>query len=91
VTHYLKAVQAAGSVDAKTVVAKMRELPVNDIFATNGKLREDGLMLHDLYALQVKTPEESKGPWDYYKVMSRVPAAEAYWPLSESKCPLIKH
>ena len=48
-------------------------------------------MLHDLYALQVKTPAESKGPWDYYKVMSTVPAAEAYWPLSESRCPLIKH
>jgi branched-chain amino acid transport system substrate-binding protein len=91
VTHYLKAVQAANSVDAKTVVAKMRELPVNDIFATNGKLREDGLMLHDLYVLQVKSPAESKGPWDYYKVVSTVPAAEAYWPLSESRCPLIKH
>ncbi|SRR6266404_2727465 len=91
VSHYLKAVQAAGSVDAKTVIAKMRELPVNDIFATNGKLREDGLMLHDLYVLQVKSPSESKGPWDYYKVLSTVPAAEAYWPLSESRCPLIKH
>lgn len=89
VIHYLKAVQAAGTVDAESVVAKMREIPVNDVFATNGKLREDGLMLHDLYVLQVKSPAESKGPWDYYKVVSTVSADEAYWPLSESKCPSI--
>ncbi len=59
VLHYLKAVQAAGTDDAKTVVARMRETPVNDMFATNGKIREDGRMVHDMYLMQVKTPKES--------------------------------
>ncbi len=61
VLHYLKAVQAAGTDDAKTVVARMRETPVNDMFATNGKIREDGRMVHDMYLMQVKTPKESTG------------------------------
>lgn len=91
VLQYLKAVEAAGTDDAKAVMAKMRELPVNDIFATNGWLREDGVMMHDFYLAQVKTPEESKEPWDYYNIIATIPAEEAYWPLSESKCPLVKH
>ena len=90
VLHYLKAMQAAGTDDAKAVAAKMRELPVNDFFATNGKVREDGRMEHDMYLIEVKKPSESTKPWDYYKVLRTIPAEEATAPLSESRCPLIK-
>jgi branched-chain amino acid transport system substrate-binding protein len=90
VLHYLKAVESAGTDDAKTVIAKMRELPVNDFFAKNGVVREDGRMVHDMYLLQMKTPAESKGEWDLYKVLSTVPGPQAYRPLSESECPLVK-
>ena len=72
VKHYLKAIEAAGTTDAGAVMAKMRELPVNDTFVKNGKLRTDGMMVHDMYLFQVKTPAESKYPWDYYKVMGSV-------------------
>lgn len=90
VKHYLKALDAAGTTDAKAVMAKMRELPVNDVFTRNGKLREDGMMVHDMHLFQVKSPTESKYPWDYYKVISTVPADKAFVPLSESTCPLVK-
>lgn len=88
--HYLRAVNAAGSKDAKTVVAKMREIPVRDMFARNGRLREDGLMEHDLYLFQVKTPAESKYAWDYYNLKRVIPGKEAFQPLSESTCPFVK-
>ena len=88
--HYLKAMQAAGSRDAKAVMAKMREMPVNDFFAKGGKIREDGRMVHDMYVYEVKKPSESKGEWDYLKLRATIPAAEAYRPLSESKCPLVQ-
>lgn len=84
--HYLKAVQAAGTDEAKAVAQKMRELPVNDFFAKNGKVREDGRMVHDMYLVQVKKPEESKYPWDYYKILSTIPGDEAYKPLADTKC-----
>lgn len=90
VLHYLKAVKAAGTDDAKVVAQKMRELPVNDAFATNGKVRADGRMEHDMYLIQVKTPAESKYPWDYYKVLRTIPGAQATRPLAESNCPLLK-
>lgn len=90
VTHYLKAVDATGSDEAKTVLAKMRETPVNDFFAKNGVIREDGRMVHDMLLLEMKKPSESKGPWDIYNVLSAVPGKEAYRPLEESECPLIK-
>lgn len=90
VLHYLKAMQAAGADEATAVAAKMRELPVNDFFAKNGKVRADGKMEHDMYLIQVKAPSESKAPWDYYKVLRTIPAEEATIPLSESKCPLVK-
>jgi branched-chain amino acid transport system substrate-binding protein len=90
VAHYLKAVEAAGTDDAKTVIAKMRELPVNDFFAKNGVVREDGRMVHDMFLLQMKTPAESKGEWDLYKVLSVVSGPQAFRPLSESECPLLK-
>ena len=89
VLHYLKAMAAAGAADGKTVAAKMREMPVDDFFA-KGRIREDGRMMHDMYLVEVKAPNESKAPWDYYKVLRRIPAEEAAQPLSESKCSLVK-
>ncbi len=88
--HYLKAVQAAGTTDADAVMAKMREMPVNDFFAKDGVIRADGRMVHDMYVYQVKTPAESTGEWDVYKLLSVIPGNEAYRPLSESTCPLVK-
>lgn len=90
VLHYLKALKAAGTDDTDAVAAKMRELPVNDFFAKNGKVRIDGKMEHDMYLIQVKAPSESKAPWDYYKILRTIPAEEASIPLSEGKCPLVK-
>ena len=90
VSHYLKAVQAAGTDDADAVMAKMRELPVNDIFATNGVLRPDGRMVHDMYVVRAKHPSQSKGPWDLIELVRKVPGDEAFRPLSESGCPLVK-
>lgn len=90
VLHYLKAMQAAGTDEGKVVAGKMREMPVNDFFAQNAKIRPDGRLEHDMYLIQVKSTEESKGPWDYYKILRTIPAAEATQPLSESKCPLVK-
>ena len=88
--HYLKAIAAAGTDDAKSVMAKMREMPVNDFFAKDGKIREDGRFVHDMYVYEVKKPSESKGPWDYYKLRAVIPGSEAFRPLAESKCPLVK-
>jgi branched-chain amino acid transport system substrate-binding protein len=88
--HYLKAVEAAGTDDAKAVMAKMRELPINDFFAKNGRIREDGRMVHEMYVYEVKKPSESKGEWDYYKLRAVIPADEAFRSLKESNCPLVK-
>jgi branched-chain amino acid transport system substrate-binding protein len=88
--HYLKAVQAAGSDDPDAVSAKMRELPINDMFAKGGKIREDGRMVHDMYLWQVKTPAESKYPWDYLKLVKTIPAEQAFMPLAQSTCYLVK-
>ncbi len=88
--HYLQAVAAARTLDAPSVMAKMREMPINDFFATNGVLRIDGRMVHDMYLAEVKKPADSKGPWDFYNILETVPGAEAFRPLSESKCPLVK-
>lgn len=90
VLHYLKAINAAKSDDALAVAAKMRELPVRDSFTQTGTVRADGRMVHDMYLVQVKKPAESKAPWDYYKVLATIPAAEAFKPLAESECPLVK-
>jgi branched-chain amino acid transport system substrate-binding protein len=89
VLHYLKAMQVAGTADGTAVAAKMREIPVDDFFA-KGQVREDGRMMHPMYLVEVKTPSESKGPWDYYKVLRQIPAEDAAQPLVESKCPLVK-
>jgi branched-chain amino acid transport system substrate-binding protein len=70
-------------------MAQMKKTPVNDFFAKNGTIRDDGRMVHDMYLLQVKKPAESSTPWDYYHVRATIPAAEAFQPLSASKCPLV--
>jgi len=90
IAHYLKAVKATGSDDTQKVMAWMKKTPVNDFFAKNGTIRDDGRMVHDTYLLQVKKPEESKYPWDYYHVRQTIPAAEAFQPLALSKCSLVK-
>ena len=89
-THYLKAVQAAGTDETGAVMAQMRRLPVQDFFAANGHIREDGLMVHDMHLFQVKTPAESKGPWDYYKVLATIPGDHAFPSLADSTCALVK-
>jgi branched-chain amino acid transport system substrate-binding protein len=90
VSHYLKAVKAVGGDDTGTVMAQMKKTPVNDFFAKNGQIRDDGRMVHDVYLLQVKKPGESATPWDYYHVRATIPAAEAFQPMSASRCPLTK-
>lgn len=90
VTHYLKAVQAAGTDATEPVMKAMREMPVNDFFVKNGHIRPDGLMQHDMYLFEVKTPAESKEPWDYYKLLATVPGDQAFLPLAQSRCPLVK-
>jgi branched-chain amino acid transport system substrate-binding protein len=92
ITHYLKAVQAASSDDADAVMAKMREMPIDDFMTHDGKLRIDGRVLRDMYLYEVKTPAESKYPWDYLKLLQTIPANEAFRPLDEGGCPLVsKH
>jgi branched-chain amino acid transport system substrate-binding protein len=88
--HYFKAIDAAKSEETQAVMAKMREMPVNDFFAKNGHIRADGLHVHDMYLYEVKSPEESKKPWDYYKLKKQIPADQAFKPLAESLCPLVK-
>lgn len=89
--HYLNAVQETDSDDAQVVRAKMIETPINDMFAKNGKLREDGRMVHDMYLAQVKTPAESTSEWDLYKILRTIPSEQAYRPLAESQCKLINN
>jgi branched-chain amino acid transport system substrate-binding protein len=88
--HYLKAVEAAGTDESNAVVKKMKETPVNDMLAKNGRIREDGRMVHDMYLFQVKKPEESKGEYDFYKLLATVPGDKAFQPLEQSRCPLVK-
>ncbi len=88
--HYLRAVQAAGTDDPKAVMEKMRAMPVNDAMTKNGKLREDGRLVRDMYLFQVKSPAESKGKDDIYKLLATVPGDQAYRPLAEGKCPFVK-
>ncbi len=89
VRHYVAAIAAAGTDEAKAVMAKMRELPVNDFYVKNGHLREDGRLVHDMYFAQVKMPAESTGPWDYYKMLGVIPGDQAFRPLAEGGCPLV--
>jgi branched-chain amino acid transport system substrate-binding protein len=88
--HYLNAVKAAGTKETRPVLEKMRATPVRDAFTDNGVLREDGRMVHSMFLFEVKKPEESKAPWDYYKVLAEVPGDQAFRPLKDGGCPLIK-
>ncbi|SDH24403.1 ABC transporter substrate-binding protein [Bosea robiniae] len=90
VLHYLGAVKQAGTDETGAVMKQMRERPINDIFATNGRIREDGRMVHDMYLVEVKKPSEVKEPWDLYNVLATIPGDEAFQPLSRSRCPLVK-
>jgi len=91
VTHYLKAVHALKSdADGAAVVAKMKEMPTDDRLFGKGSIRQDGRKIHPMYLFEVKSPAESKGPWDYYKLRATIPAEEAFRPLAEGGCPLVK-
>jgi branched-chain amino acid transport system substrate-binding protein len=90
IRHYLRAIEAAGTDEAKAVMAKMREIPVNDFYAKNGAVRADGRLLHDLYFVEVKAPPASAGAWDYYNVLGTIPGDQAFLPLEEGGCPLVK-
>jgi len=90
VTMFLKAVDATGTDDADAVMAWLRKNPQTDVFGKNMRLREDGRLLHEMYLFQVKKPAESKKPWDYYHVRQTIPADQAFQPLSQSKCRLVK-
>ncbi|MBL8472553.1 MAG: ABC transporter substrate-binding protein [Rhodocyclaceae bacterium] len=87
--HYLNAVKAAGTDEADAVMRQMRAIPVNDFFAKNGVLRADGRFVHDMYLMEVKSPGNSKMPWDYYSIVATIPGDEAFIPLSRSACPLL--
>ena len=88
--HYLQAIDATGTDDTAKVRAKMKATPINDFFAKNGHIREDGRMVHDMYLFEVKKPSESKGEWDLYKLLATVPGDEAFRPMNEGGCPYIR-
>lgn len=90
VTNYLKAVQAVGSTDADKVMAQLKKTKINDFYTSNGYIRQDGVLIHDMYLVEVKKPSESKGPWDLYKVAQTIPGEQAYTTKAESKCALWK-
>jgi ABC-type branched-subunit amino acid transport system substrate-binding protein len=89
VRHYLQAVKDTDSDDSATVMAKMKATPVSDAYTPNGRIREDQRMVHDLYLVQVKTPQESRGPWDFVKLVATIPPDQAFRPLDRSKCGLV--
>ena len=90
VMHYLKAIKEAGTDETEAVAAKMREMPVSDFFAENGKVGANGRMISDVYLLEVKKPDESKGEWDYFNVRATIPGDQAYLDPSKAGCPLVK-
>jgi branched-chain amino acid transport system substrate-binding protein len=87
---YLKAIKAIGSDDSDKVLAQMHKTKINDMYAKGGYIRPDGRMVHDMYLMQVKTPAESKEPWDYYNVAATIKGEEAFTTKAESKCALWK-
>ena len=87
--HYLKAVKAAGSDEARAVMAKMKAMPINDFMTRNGRIREDGRVIRDMYLMQAKSPDESKGEWDLAKIVATIPGDQAFRPLHEGGCPLV--
>ncbi|ASY70632.1 ABC transporter substrate-binding protein [Sinorhizobium fredii] len=90
VTQYLKAIEKAGTDDADAVSKELHAMPVNDVFAENGTVAPNGRMIHDMYLLEVKKPEESKEPWDYFKVLATIPGKEAFIDPAQSGCDLVK-
>jgi branched-chain amino acid transport system substrate-binding protein len=88
--HYLKAIDAVGTDDATKVMAQMKATPIHDFFAKDGRIREDGRMVHDMYLFEVKKPEESNGEWDLYKLLATVPGEQAFRPIDKGGCPFIK-
>lgn len=90
VSQYLKAIEATRSDDAQTIIRQFKKGPLSDFFLQNAYLRDDGRLVHDLYLAQVKAPEESKGLWDYYKIIATIPGDKAFRPMEEGKCPLVK-
>lgn len=89
VLHWLKAVEAAGTKEPEAVMEQMRAMPVDDFFGDGGYLREDGRMVHDMYLVRVKTPEESSGDWDYYEIIRTIPGDEAFRPMEDGGCPYV--
>jgi branched-chain amino acid transport system substrate-binding protein len=90
-TTYLNAVKAVGSTDPDKVMAQLRKTRIDDMFTSKGIIRPDGLMEHDMYIMQVKKPDESKYPWDYYRLVQTMPGDEAFGTLADSACPLVTH
>jgi branched-chain amino acid transport system substrate-binding protein len=90
-TNYLNAVKAVGTTDPDKVMERLHKTKIDDMFATGGTIRADGLMEHDMYIMQVKTPAESKYPWDYYRLVQKMSGEEAFGKLADSTCPLVKH
>ena len=89
IRHYVGAIAAAGTDEAKAVMAKMREIPVSDFYVKGGRLREDGRLVHDMYFAQVKKPSESTKPWDYYNMLRVIPGDQAFRALADGGCPLV--
>jgi branched-chain amino acid transport system substrate-binding protein len=87
---YLNAVKAVGGTDPDKVMEELHKTKVDDMYTSDGVIRPDGLLQHSMYVMQVKTPAESKGPWDYYKLVKTMSGEEAYGPLADSTCPLVK-
>jgi branched-chain amino acid transport system substrate-binding protein len=88
--HYLRALEAAKTLDPNTVAERMREMPVSDAVIRNGRIREDGRLVHDMYLVEVRRPGEAKDPWDLEKVQETLAGNDVFRPLSESDCPLVK-
>jgi branched-chain amino acid transport system substrate-binding protein len=88
VSHYLRGMAAAGTPDSKAVLAKMKAAPVHDVFTDSGTIRDDGRLVHDMFLVRVKAPDQSKYPWDYQEILARIPGDKAFRPLAEAGCPL---
>ena len=87
---YLDAVKAAGTTDTDKVMDELHKMKISDAFVQNATIRADGLLEHDMYIMEVKKPSESKGEWDYYKLLKTMSGAEAFGKLADSTCPLVK-
>jgi branched-chain amino acid transport system substrate-binding protein len=89
-THYLKAIEAAGTDEPTAVAKKMKEMPVNDIYNKNVRIREDGRVMHDMYLAEVKSPSEMENDWDLYRILAKLPGDQVFRPIDEGGCALVK-